>query len=60
MDENEETVDFPVNGGKHLKFVSMGGHLANYAMGGFGGSLKNIAIGCASGYKGKAQVHILD
>ena len=26
-------------------------------MGGFGGSLKNIAIGCASGKKGKLQVH---
>ncbi len=72
MDENEETGDFPVNGGKHLKFVSMGGHLANYdslivlthfkghAMGGFGGSLKNIAIGCASGHKGKVQVHQYD
>ena len=26
-------------------------------MGGFGGSLKNIAIGCASGQVGKRQVH---
>jgi uncharacterized Fe-S center protein len=26
-------------------------------MGGFGGSLKNIAIGCASGQMGKKQVH---
>ena len=26
-------------------------------MGGFGGSLKNIAIGCASGKVGKLQVH---
>ena len=26
-------------------------------MGGFGGSLKNIAIGCASGQTGKRQVH---
>ena len=26
-------------------------------MGGFGGSLKNIAIGCASGQHGKRQVH---
>ena len=72
MDENEEIVNFPVNGGLHLKEVAMGGHLANYdslivlthfkghMMGGFGGSLKNIAIGCASGHKGKAQVHGLD
>ena len=28
-----------------------------HAMGGFGGSLKNIAIGCASGNLGKKQVH---
>ncbi|MBR1646231.1 MAG: DUF362 domain-containing protein [Selenomonadaceae bacterium] len=62
-------VNFPVNGGLHLKEVAMGAHLADYdslvvlthfkghAMGGFGGSLKNIAIGCASGKVGKLQVH---
>ena len=62
-------VDFPVKNPFHLHEVSMGGHLANYdslivlthykghAMGGFGGSMKNIAIGCASGHRGKAQVH---
>ena len=62
-------VNFPVKGGFHLKEVAMGKHLANYdslvvlthfkghAMGGFGGSLKNIAIGCASGKVGKLQVH---
>ena len=62
-------VNFPVNGGLHLKEVAMGAHLADYdslvvlthfkghTMGGFGGSLKNIAIGCASGAKGKLQVH---
>ena len=72
MDGNGETVDLPVRGGKHLKFVTMGGHIVNYdsmivlthfkghAMGGFGGSLKNIAIGCASGHVGKAQVHGVD
>ncbi|MBR0261483.1 MAG: DUF362 domain-containing protein [Selenomonadaceae bacterium] len=72
MDEDEATVDFPVNNGLHLKFVTMGGHLADYdslivlthfkghTMGGFGGSIKNIGIGCASGHVGKAQVHILD
>ena len=65
----EGDVNFPVNGGFHLKEVAMGKNLANYdslvvlthfkghAMGGFGGSLKNIAIGCASGAKGKLQVH---
>ena len=62
-------VNFPVNGGFHLKEVAMGAHLADYdsmivlthfkghSMGGFGGSLKNIAIGCASGAVGKRQVH---
>ena len=47
----------------------MGGHIVNYdsmivlthfkghAMGGFGGSMKNIAIGCADGKIGKAMVH---
>lgn len=65
----EGDVSFPVNGGLHLSEVAMGSHLVNYdslivlthfkghAMGGFGGSLKNIAIGCASGKTGKRQVH---
>ena len=68
MDE-EGTVNLPVKGGKHFKEVSMGGHIVNYdsmivlthfkghAMGGFGGSIKNIAIGCADGRIGKKQVH---
>ncbi len=65
----EGTVNLPVKGGKHFKEVSMGGHIVNYdsmlvlthfkghAMGGFGGSMKNIAIGCADGRIGKQQVH---
>lgn len=32
-------------------------HFKGHAMDGFGGSLKNIAIGCASGQLGKRQVH---
>lgn len=68
----EGTVDLPVKGSKHFKAVSMGGHIINYdsmivlthfkghAMGGFGGSMKNIAIGCADGKIGKAQVHGVD
>ena len=71
MDE-QGGVNFPVNGGFHLKEVTMGKNLVNYdsvivlthfkghAMGGFGGSLKNIAIGMASGQDGKAQVHAYD
>ncbi len=69
MDADEGYVNFPVRGGFHLNEVAMGGHLVNYdsvivlthfkghAMGGFGGSLKNIAIGMASGHVGKTQVH---
>lgn len=68
MDE-DGGVNLPVNGGLHLKEVTMGKNLVNYdsivvlthfkghAMGGFGGSLKNIAIGMASGQVGKVQVH---
>ncbi len=68
IDEDGD-INFPVKNGFHLKEVAMGAHLANYdslvvlthfkghAMGGFGGSLKNIAIGCASGKEGKLQVH---
>ena len=68
MDEFGD-VNLPVRGGKHLKEVATGGHIVNYdsmvvlthfkghAMGGFGGSMKNIAIGCASGQVGKRQVH---
>jgi uncharacterized Fe-S center protein len=62
-------VDFPVRNGKVLDHVNMGSHLANYdsmvvlthfkghAMGGYGGSMKNIGIGNASGQVGKRQVH---
>ena len=67
--DEEGVVNLPVKGGKHFKEVSMGGHFTNYnsmivlthfkghAMGGFGSSIKNIAIGCADGRIGKAQVH---
>ena len=65
----EGDVSLPVPGGRRLKEVAVGKHLLNYdsllalthfkghVMGGFGGSLKNIAIGCASGKVGKAQLH---
>ena len=68
LDEDGD-VNLPVSKGFHLKEVAMGSHLTDYnslvvlthfkghAMGGFGGSLKNIAIGCASGKIGKAQIH---
>jgi len=59
----------PFTPGVHLTELAVGKHLLNYdsllvythfkghAMGGFGGSLKNIAIGCASGQGGKRQIH---
>ncbi|MBR6711803.1 MAG: DUF362 domain-containing protein [Selenomonadaceae bacterium] len=68
MDE-DGGVNLPVHGGFHLQEVTMGKTLVDYdsvvvlthfkghAMGGFGGSLKNIAIGMASGQVGKVQVH---
>ena len=68
LDEDGDT-NFPVKKGFHLDEVAVGSHLTNYdslvvlthfkghAMGGFGGSLKNIAIGCASGKVGKKQIH---
>ena len=68
MDE-DGAVMIPVIGGKHSKEMSVGKHMLDYnsmvvlthfkghAMGGFGGSLKNIAIGCADGKIGKKMVH---
>lgn len=65
----EGTKMLPIKGGKHLKEISVGSHMLNYdsmlvlthfkghTMGGFGGSLKNIGIGCADGKIGKTQVH---
>lgn len=72
MDENDAYVNFSVPKPFHLKEVAMGKHIENYdsmlvlthfkghAMGGFGGSIKNIAIGNASGHLGKKQVHGVD
>ena len=68
MDEHGTTM-FPVKGGKWFKEMSVGGTLENYdsllvlthfkghTMGGFGGSNKNIGIGCADGRIGKAMIH---
>ena len=68
MDE-EGTTPFPVAGGKWFDEVHMGSHLANYdsllvlthfkghTKGGFGGSAKNIGIGCADGKIGKREIH---
>lgn len=67
MDE-EGDMAIPVENGFHLKENFVGDHLKNYdsmlilshfkghAMGGFGGALKNIAIGVGSS-RGKAWIH---
>ncbi len=68
MDEHG-TAMFPVKDGKWFKEMSVGATLGNYdsllvlthfkghTMGGFGGSNKNIGIGCADGRIGKAMIH---
>ena len=68
MDE-DGAVMIPVAGGNHFKAMSVGKHMLNYdsmvvlthfkghAMGGYGGSMKNIAIGCTDGQIGKKMVH---
>ena len=62
----------PVRGGKHFKEMYVGKSLPTYdsmvvltpfkghASGGFGGSLKNIAIGCADAKVGKVMQHNAD
>jgi len=68
MDE-DGAVMIPVEGGRRFTEMSVGRNMLNYdsmvvlthfkghAMGGFGGSMKNIAIGCADGPVGKKMVH---
>ena len=67
--DEEGVTAFPVAGGKWFDAVHMGSHLADYdslvvlthfkghTQGGFGGSAKNIGIGCADGRVGKAEIH---
>lgn len=67
--DEDGTVMLPVKGGKWFTEMSMGKNLVNYdsllvlthfkghMMGGFGGSNKNIGIGCADGKTGKAMIH---
>lgn len=68
MDE-EGTVNLPVKDSKWFTYMAMGKNIMNYdslfvlthfkghAKGGFGGSAKNIGIGCADGRIGKAMIH---
>jgi len=67
--DEDGAVTLPVKGGKHFKGISVGKNLLNYdsmvvlthfkghASGGYGGSLKNIAIGFADGPIGKKAIH---
>ena len=67
LDEEGE-VEWPVTGGKHLEHAIVGSHAENYsdwlilshfkghAMAGYGGAIKNVAIGMSSP-KGKFYVH---
>ncbi len=68
MDE-EGTTMLPVKGGKWFTEMSVGDHMPKYdsmlalthfkghTMGGFGGSNKNLGIGCADGRIGKKMIH---
>ncbi len=67
--DEEGTVMLPVHGGKWFREMSMGSHITDYdsmvalthfkghTKGGFGGSNKNLGIGCADGRIGKAMIH---
>ena len=67
--DEEDTTTLPVVGGKWFTKMSVGSHLKDYnslvvlthfkghSQGGFGGSNKNIGIGCADGRIGKAWIH---
>ena len=67
MDE-EADMKIPVQDTTHLKYDIVGSHMANYdfmialnhfkghPMGGYGGALKNLSIGCGS-RNGKAYIH---
>ena len=67
MDEEGE-MRIPVRDTTHLKYDIVGSHMANYdfmialnhfkghPMGGYGGALKNLSIGCGSP-NGKAYIH---
>jgi uncharacterized Fe-S center protein len=69
--DEQGTTTLPVAGGKWFKKMSVGGHLTNYdsmvalthfkghTQGGFGGSNKNIGIGCADGDRRRSVVGIV-
>lgn len=68
MDAEEPDAELLIPNGKRIKKVQVGKNMLNYdsmlvlshfkghPMGGFGGALKQLSIGCASSY-GKAYIH---
>ena len=70
--DEEGTVTLPIAGGKWMKEMTHGSHMLNYdsllvlthfkghMMGGFGGSNKNVGIGCADGRIGKKWIHTVE
>ncbi len=68
MDKEGPDISIPIENGKHLKENFLGKNIKNYdsmlvlshfkghPMGGFGGALKQLSIGCASS-AGKAWIH---
>lgn len=68
MDADGPDLVFPIENGRVLSESLVGGHLANYSsmlvlshfkghpMGGYGGALKQLSIGCASN-EGKVNIH---
>ena len=67
--DEEGTEMLPVKGGRWFEQMSVGNHMRNYdslltlthfkghVQGGFGGSNKNLGIGCADGRIGKKMIH---
>ena len=67
--DSDGVAALPVKGGKWFREMHVGKSMLNYdsllvlthfkghMMGGFGGSNKNIGIGCADGRIGKAEIH---
>lgn len=70
--DEDGTAPLPVKNGKWFTEMMMGKNILNYdslfvlthfkghTMGGFGGSAKNIGIGCADGRIGKKMIHQAD
>lgn len=68
LDSEGPDLELPIPGGKRIQKVYVGKNLTHYdsmlvlshfkghPMGGFGGALKQLSIGCASSY-GKAYIH---